>query len=98
VAALGWRHEAQQFERDLPERLKGFGLELAWDKTQTIRFGRRGGEHNGRFDLLGLNSGGRTAGRAAPSSSAGPRPRSGERRWADSPNGCGAIVTSVSAN
>lgn len=54
VAAFGWRHEAQQFERDLPERLKGFGLELAWDKTQTIRFGRRGGEPNGRFDLRGF--------------------------------------------
>ena len=53
-AAFGWRHEAQQFERDLPERLKSFGLERALDQTQTIRFGRRGGEHNGRFDFPGF--------------------------------------------
>jgi hypothetical protein len=35
-------------------RLKHFGLELAPDKTKTIRFGRGGGEYNGRFDFLGF--------------------------------------------
>jgi len=36
------------------ERLAKFGLELALDKTQTLRFGRGGGGHNGRFDFLGF--------------------------------------------
>jgi RNA-directed DNA polymerase len=54
VVAFGWRHEAEQFARDLEARLKGFGLELAADKTKTLRFGRGGGEHNGRFDFLGF--------------------------------------------
>lgn len=54
VVAFGWRHEAEQFGRDLQARLKGFGLELALDKTKTLRFGRHGGRHNGRFDFLGF--------------------------------------------
>jgi len=54
VVCFGWRHEAQQFERDLTARLKHFGLELAPDKTKTIRFGCGGAEHNGRFDFLGF--------------------------------------------
>lgn len=33
-------HEAQQFLRDLQERLKGFGLTLHPEKTRLIRFGR----------------------------------------------------------
>jgi RNA-directed DNA polymerase len=36
-----------------PVRAK-FGLEVAPDKTQTRRFGRKGGPHNGRFDFLGF--------------------------------------------
>jgi hypothetical protein len=31
-----------------------FGLEVATDKTKTLRFGRNGGPHNGRFDFLGF--------------------------------------------
>lgn len=31
-----------------------FGLEVATDKTHTLRFGRNGGPHNGRFDFLGF--------------------------------------------
>lgn len=54
VVAFGWRHEAEQFERELKTRLAKFGLEVAPDKTRTLRFGRRGGGHNGRFDFLGL--------------------------------------------
>ena len=54
VVAFGWRHEAEQFARDLQARLKSFGLELALDKTKTLRFGRHGGGHNGRFDFLGF--------------------------------------------
>jgi len=54
VVCFERRHEAEQFERDLTARLKHFGLELAPDKTKTIRFGRGGGEYNGRFDFLGF--------------------------------------------
>ena len=31
-----------------------YGLEVAPDKTKTIRFGRNGGPYNGRFDFLGF--------------------------------------------
>lgn len=54
VVAFGWRHEAETFERELKSRLAHFGLEVAPDKTQTLRFGRHGGGHNGRFDFLGF--------------------------------------------
>jgi RNA-directed DNA polymerase len=54
VAAFEYRHEAEAFERDLKERLAKFGLEVAADKTKTLRFGRNGGPHNGRFDFLGF--------------------------------------------
>ncbi len=54
VVAFGWRHEAEQFERELRTRLAQFGLEVAPDKTRIVRFGRGGGEHNGRFDFLGF--------------------------------------------
>ena len=48
------RHEAEACEKALPARLAQFGLEVAADKTQTLRFGRNGGPHNGRFDFLGF--------------------------------------------
>lgn len=54
VACFAYRHEAAAFERALKERLAKFGLEVAADKTKTLRFGRNGGEHNGRFDFLGF--------------------------------------------
>ena len=54
VCAFDYRHEAEGFVRALKERLEKFGLELAPDKTQCLRFGRGGGEHNGRFDFLGF--------------------------------------------
>jgi RNA-directed DNA polymerase len=54
VACFEYRHEAEQFEKALPERLAKFGLEVAADKTKTLRFGRNGGPHNGRFDFLGF--------------------------------------------
>jgi hypothetical protein len=44
----------EAFEKALKERLAKFGLEVAADKTKTLRFGRNGGEHNGRFDFLGF--------------------------------------------
>lgn len=54
VASFEYRHEAVAFEQALQERLAKFGLELAMDKTKTLRFGRNGGPHNGRFDFLGF--------------------------------------------
>jgi group II intron reverse transcriptase/maturase len=54
VACFEHRREAEAFERELPIRLAKFGLELAADKTKTLRFGRNGGPHNGRFDFLGF--------------------------------------------
>ncbi len=54
IAAFSRRGEAEAFARELKERLAKFGLELAAEKTKTLRFGRNGGEHNGRFDFLGF--------------------------------------------
>ncbi len=54
VASFEYRHEAEAFERALKERLAKFGLEVALDKTKTLRFGSNGGPHNGRFDFLGF--------------------------------------------
>jgi group II intron reverse transcriptase/maturase len=54
IAAFSLRHEAEAFERELKERLAKFGLEVAADKTKTLRFGSNGGQYNGRFDFLGF--------------------------------------------
>jgi RNA-directed DNA polymerase len=54
VACFEYRHEAENFEKALRERLARFGLEVAADKTKTLRFGHNGGPHNGRFDFLGF--------------------------------------------
>ena len=54
VACFEYRHEAEAFEKGLKARLAKFGLEVAADKTKTLRFGHNGGPHNGRFDFLGF--------------------------------------------
>jgi RNA-directed DNA polymerase len=54
VACFEDRHEAEAFEKGLKARLAKFGLEVATDKTKTLRFGANGGPHNGRFDFLGF--------------------------------------------
>jgi group II intron reverse transcriptase/maturase len=54
VACFEYRHEAKAFEAALKTRLAKFGLEVAEDKTKTLRFGHNGGPHNGRFDFLGF--------------------------------------------
>jgi group II intron reverse transcriptase/maturase len=54
VACFAYRHEAEAFEAELKTRLTKFGLEVAPDKTKTLRFGHNGGPHNGRFDFLGF--------------------------------------------
>ena len=54
VAGFEYRDEAAGFETALKPRLGKFGLEVAADKTKTLRFGWNGGPHNGRFDFLGF--------------------------------------------
>jgi group II intron reverse transcriptase/maturase len=54
VVCFEYRHEAVAFEEALKDRLAKFGLEVAADKTKTLRFGHNGGPHNGRFDFLGF--------------------------------------------
>jgi group II intron reverse transcriptase/maturase len=54
VACFEYRHEAEAFEKALKERLAKFDLEVAADKTKTLRFGSNGGGYNGRFDFLGF--------------------------------------------
>jgi len=54
VAGFEYRHEAEAFEKELKTRLAKFGLEVATEKTKTLRFGYNGGPHNGRFDFLGF--------------------------------------------
>jgi group II intron reverse transcriptase/maturase len=54
VACFEYRHEAMAFEAALKTRLGQFGLEVAENKTKTLRFGHNGGPHNGRFDFLGF--------------------------------------------
>ena len=39
VACFEYRHEAEAFEKALKARLAKFGLEVAADKTKTLRFG-----------------------------------------------------------
>jgi len=45
---------SRSFRESAEERLAKFGLEVAADKTKTLRFGSKGGLHNGRFDFLGF--------------------------------------------
>jgi group II intron reverse transcriptase/maturase len=40
VCCFDYRHEAEAFSQAVKERLAKFGLELALDKTKTLRFGR----------------------------------------------------------
>lgn len=54
VACFEYRHEAAAFEEALRKRLAEYGLRVAEEKTKTLRFGRNGGPHNGRFDFLGF--------------------------------------------
>jgi RNA-directed DNA polymerase len=54
VVAFNRKDEAEAFAREVKERLAHFGLEVAAEKTKTLRFGNNGGEHNGRFDFLGF--------------------------------------------
>jgi RNA-directed DNA polymerase len=54
VCAFENRDEAEQFYREVGERLKKFGLELAEDKTRVIAFSRHQGLGQTSFDFLGF--------------------------------------------
>jgi group II intron reverse transcriptase/maturase len=61
VACFQYRDDAESFRRRLKDRLEGFGLELAEEKTQTIEFGRfarerayRRGDKPKEFTFLGF--------------------------------------------
>lgn len=54
VCLFEYKHEAFDFEPILKERLGQFGLEVAEEKTQVLRFSWKGGKHNGKFDFLGF--------------------------------------------
>ena len=54
VACFERSDEAASYEQALKQRLKEYGLEVAQDKTKTLRFEREGDPGNGRFDFLGF--------------------------------------------
>lgn len=61
LACFQYRDDAEGFERDVKERLKKFGLEVAPEKTQCIEFGRyarenaqRRGQKPKEFTFLGF--------------------------------------------
>jgi group II intron reverse transcriptase/maturase len=61
LACFQYRSDAEDFRRRLEDRLEGFGLELAKEKTRCIEFGRfarenayKRGEKPGEFTFLGF--------------------------------------------
>lgn len=54
VCLFEYRHEAEEFEPKLKERLSKFGLEVAEEKTKVLMFSWKGGKENGKFDFLGF--------------------------------------------
>jgi hypothetical protein len=54
VCAFEHERDAQRFMAVLPQRLGKFGLTLATEKTQTLRFSRYEPEQNGHFSFLGF--------------------------------------------
>jgi RNA-directed DNA polymerase len=54
VCLFQYQQESEQLFRELPKRLAKFGLELAPDKTQILRFSRFRIEHGKRFCFLGF--------------------------------------------
>ncbi|MFA7455098.1 MAG: hypothetical protein WCZ10_11610, partial [Desulfobulbaceae bacterium] len=53
VCAFQYEDDARRFESELAPRLAKFGLEVAREKTRTLRFSRFGGQENGTFCFLG---------------------------------------------
>ncbi len=54
VCAFRYRDDAERFYRTLPKRLKKFGLEVAPEKTQILRFSRFHPSMRRRFTFLGF--------------------------------------------
>lgn len=54
VCAFRYHRDAERFMKALRKRFAKFGLELAEDKTNKIRFSRFNKERNGDFDFLGF--------------------------------------------
>ena len=54
VCAFRFREDAERFYRKLPKRLEKFGLQVAPDKTQTLRFSRFHPTMRRRFTFLGF--------------------------------------------
>jgi group II intron reverse transcriptase/maturase len=54
VAAFEFQEDAEQFYRQLPERLEKFGLELSAAKTRVIPFDRDTPSDGRRFEFLGF--------------------------------------------
>ena len=54
VCCFQYEDDARNFYEALKERLAKFGLEIAQDKSQIIKFGRNAGNEAGKFDFLGF--------------------------------------------
>lgn len=54
ICAFERETDARKFYRTLPKRMGKYGLELATEKTQLLRFSRFGGKENRVFDFLGF--------------------------------------------
>jgi len=61
VACFQYAEDARRFEKQLPDRLEGFGLEVATEKTRSMAFGRfareaaqRKGEKPAEYTFLGF--------------------------------------------
>jgi group II intron reverse transcriptase/maturase len=54
VCCFQYEEDARNFYKALKERLAKFGLEIAEDKSNIIKFGRNAGNDGGKFDFLGF--------------------------------------------
>ncbi len=54
VCAFRYREDAESFMNALEKRFRQFGLELAKEKTNLIKFSKFSKERNGSFDFLGF--------------------------------------------
>jgi RNA-directed DNA polymerase len=54
VVAFQYKEEAEEFHKELKERLKEFGLEVAEEKTRVLRFNKNDKQGSSTFDFLGF--------------------------------------------
>ncbi len=55
VCAFRYKRDAERFMKSLKKRFNKFGLELAEEKTNLIKFSRFSKDRNGSFNFLGFN-------------------------------------------